>query len=558
MMDSEQDTFFPLLHAMIRAVPASEQETLRARAVMKWAGDHGPTILSCLDEDEIKVIGHAMEHWREHHEAPSRKTLEGLVRKDDLPEAQLGLLENYDVGVPFLTKITGTTIEAADMGALLNGRMESWTRQKARFMLRQAKIILETGQASGNYRDPMRKGFKDMRDFLLQELLLGTFAAKGTAGGAMKELAPQVASIYRDNEQAKQSGRHKIFTGIPVIDNEIGGFDRKTVNLLLGRTGHRKSAVARTIAYYAALNGFRTLFIPLEWPYEEEIAIFAMMHAHNLRFEGSEAFSIKRYRDAELNAEEKELLETELVPSLIGQLGTDLVIRSMGFNSWPNIRAMIEAENADQPLDLVVIDHVMLYELGKGIDKTFEMHQIVREMKQMSMHFNDGQGLVFVSPVHGNRKGYETAKATGVWEATDIYLYSEMEKSADTIVSCYMDDDLKTTNKMKMGFSKSRRSGAVEPRLIEVDSKCGLVGGSPVTRMRRAKEESEKQEDLLAVIDGRPVKARVGPQGGAVWPQDADFESTGPIAGKRKRKPIGPTTEDMQRLVGANTLAGAR
>jgi hypothetical protein len=552
MWDSEEETFYGLLYGMIRATPADEQETLRARAVMRWAGDHGPAITNCLDEDEARLFQHVMEHWREFHDAPSRQMLEMLARKDDLPQGQLARLKGYDEAVPDITKIIGSVIEAADMGTLLKTRVESWQRQKALFMLQEAKIILETGQASGNYRDPMRKGLKDMRDFLLQELVLGTFAAKGTAGGSMKELAPKVASIYRDTEAAKQSGRHKIFTGIPVIDNEIGGFDRKTVNLLLGRTGHRKSAVARTIAYYAALNGFRTLFCPLEWPYEEEVAIFGMMHAHNLRFEGSEAFSIKRYREAELNPYEKELLETELVPSLINQLGTDLVIRSVGFNSWQNIRAMIEAENANQPLDLVVIDHVLVFELGKGNDKNFEMHQIVREMKQMAMHFNDDQGLVFVSPVHGNRKGYETAKETGVWEATDIYQYSEMEKSADTIVSCYMPEDLKATNKMKMGFSKSRRSGIVEPRLVEVDPKCGLVGGSPVTRMQRDKEESEKQEDLLAVIEGRPVKARVGPQRGGIWPADAPFESTGPIAGKRKRKPVGPTTEDMQRLVGAN------
>jgi hypothetical protein len=97
MQDNEQDTFFPLLYGMIRDVPSTEQETLRARAVMKWAGDHSPAILNCLDHDEAKLFDHVMDHWREHHDAPSRKILEALVRKDDMPEAQLSVLENYDL-----------------------------------------------------------------------------------------------------------------------------------------------------------------------------------------------------------------------------------------------------------------------------------------------------------------------------------------------------------------------------------------------------------------------------------------------------------------------------
>jgi hypothetical protein len=168
------------------------------------------------------------------------------------------------------------------------------------------------------------------------------------------------------------------------------------------------------------------------------------------------------------------------------------VISSTEKQTWASVRQLIEAETAKQPLDLIVIDYITLFDLGAEKDKNFAMHQAVRELKQMCLHLNGDRGVVVVSPVQCTKKGYEVAKLNGgVWEPTDIWMYSEMEKSADNILYTFMPDELKQYNKMKLGLCKTRRHGPIAPQLVVVDPKVSLVGGSPIARYRDDKEMAE-------------------------------------------------------------------
>jgi hypothetical protein len=223
------------------------------------------------------------------------------------------------------------------------------------------------------------------------------------------------------------------------------------------------------------------------------------------------------------------------VPALQQELGTNLVIRSVEDKTWQNIRQLIEVENAEGPLDLVVIDYITLFELGKGFDKAYEMHQAVRELKQMALHINDDKGVAILSPVQGSRAGYKEAVGNdGKWEQTGIYMYGEMEKSADNILYTYMPDDLKASNQMKIGFCKTRRDEPPPQVLVEVDPKTGLVGGSPIVMAAR----QARDDDMAAIVTGIPPKAPVKLQG--------------IIKGKRKPKPVSDgsfSTADVRRLL---------
>jgi hypothetical protein len=193
-----------------------------------------------------------------------------------------------------------------------------------------------------------------------------------------------------------------------------------------------------------------------------------------------------------LSDEEKEFLPRWLVPGLKLCLGTDLVLREVRNQTWANVRDIIEIEDADQPLDLVVIDHIMLLDMSAERDPVRAMNQVVRELKNMALYHDDGRGLVIVSPVHGNRAGYERACLhEGAWEATDIYQYSDMEKSADTVMYCFQPDELRMENKVKLGFCKSRRHGTTPPQSVDIDPLVGMIGGSDQTKQRLAKEAED-------------------------------------------------------------------
>jgi hypothetical protein len=130
------------------------------------------------------------------------------------------------------------------------------------------------------------------------------------------------------------------------------------------------------------------------------------------------------------------------------------------------------------------------------------MCQAVRELKQLCLHFNDDKGLVVVSPVQGNRKGYAAAVANGgAWEASDIHMYGEMEKSADNILYTFQPDELKADNKMKLGFCKTRRHGPTAPLQVIVDPQVGLVGGSPQDDEDKKDKKESKAEQRRTIKD---------------------------------------------------------
>jgi KaiC/GvpD/RAD55 family RecA-like ATPase len=519
MFDNERDTFYAILHAMLRSTPATEQENDRAREVVKWTAEHRSAISCVLDLDEKKVFEHVVVYWSKLKQAPSRQTLEELIRQDDMPEPYLALLDDYDKWQPQLK-----TRDFIEVDSLVRDRTLCWNKQYFQFVTQNARTIADSGLESGNYKDPMLKGVPDAINYLLKEFHSEVFQPAGEgAGGSMFELADRVMEVYERIEEEREAGTLMIPTGIPVIDDAMGGLIRRTLNLVLGNAGERKSATVRTAAYWAALSGHRVLFVPLESALEEELSTFSMMHAHNFSFEGAELFSIGRFRDGLFNEAEKQAMRDVLVPALKQELGTNLVIRSVEDKSWANIRQLIEAENVNGQLDMVVIDYIALFDLSmeRG-DKTFAMHQAVRELKQLALHMNDDRGVVVLSPVQGSRKGYDEAVANqGVWEQNGIWMYSEMGKSADNILYTFMPPDMMAVNKMKLGFCKTRRHGPIAPVLVEVDPQVSIVGGSPIVMAARAARDQE----MAAYITDQPATPK-GP-------------GTGPtlIKGKRKPKP---------------------
>lgn len=471
---------------MIRDTQAEDQERedMRAQDIMRWGAVMVAALALVVDEDENRLINLVFDHWLKYHQGPSRQTLEDMVRAQDLPENLLSLLNDYD---KYQSQMPAS-IDATEIENVYKTRHESWNRQRLVHHLYQSKVIAEVGMPGNRWNEPVRKGVKDARQYLLAELSAGGWVpGDKPQGGDMFLAAENLLPMYREMAEANRDNRLTIRTFIPLIDDAMGGLERRTLNLVMGHTGHRKSAVCRTMAYYAALAGFRVLFIPLEWPYDEEWRIFSVMHANLFVpvLPGLQNLSLERFQKSQLTQEELEQIERLLLPTLCKLLGPDLVIRSSDDHTWPAIRQLIEQENRKQELDMVVIDYLGMLDLGDARDKVHLMHQHIREIKQMTIRFNNGRGLVVVSPVQCNRKGYETACANGgVWESTDIYLYSEMEKSADNILYTYMPDHLKVDNQLMIGFCKTRRHGVIAPLTVTVDPRAGLVGGSPVAKAR--------------------------------------------------------------------------
>jgi hypothetical protein len=108
-------------------------------------------------------------------------------------------------------------------------------------------------------------------------------------------------------------------------------------------------------------------------------------------------------------------------------------------------------------------------------DSKGEMEQNIKDAKQLALNFDGGRGLVFLTPIQGNRKGYEAARdAGGVWDITGVNLYSEFDKSADIIFTNYFDQN-KEGYDMLMSTVKIRRAAPLPLITVVVDTDIGMI-----------------------------------------------------------------------------------
>ncbi len=205
------------------------------------------------------------------------------------------------------------------------------------------------------------------------------------------------------------------------------------------------------------------------------------MHGHNAKyFEGTEDLTIQRFEQGLLSSEEKAFIASDLIPDLKKNIGDNLIILKPEDTTWEGVRDTIEIQNFLRPLDVIVLDYFALLNTNKAKDKTALINENAYEAKQFVLHdLDNGRGgVALVSPAQGSRKGLDDSKQNdGNWVREGIYMYSELEKSADMIFFTFMDAEMQQTSFMKIGTCKSRRSADVPAQLVYVDHNTHLIGG---------------------------------------------------------------------------------
>jgi hypothetical protein len=296
-------------------------------------------------------------------------------------------------------------------------------------------------------------------------------------GGLLADTAPQIIGRYDRLETDSKNNNLFIPTGISLIDNHLGGLRRKELNGVLGFTAQRKSGVVRTIGYNAAFSGFRVLHIPLESDYYEEETVYAVMHAQYHCNDNEHSISKTRVDRALLSDADKALFFGKVIPDYQAKVAKNITVYSPGISrNWADVRAIIERETDKDPVDLVIIDYLTMLSTPGARDDIADKMAIIQDAKRLAMTANDGKGLCIVTPVQGNRKGYDDAgEHDGAWSTTGISKYSELDKSLDNCFYVYFDDEMNRQNRMKMGSCKTRRSFNIPATFVSVDAGSGRV-----------------------------------------------------------------------------------
>jgi hypothetical protein len=486
--------FLKLLHSMVR-VDTDPADPQRSTDVMIWATDKGVRLNRALTHDQRRLLAIVVSYFRELRNAPSLTILRDRVQRQDKSEPMEFILSEYE---KFASSFD--TYHVHDMDALLSDITNDFDTMSFMAAMQKAMQIANMGvTGDGKYEKDMR-GVQDARMFVLKELQKSGGTVSADVGGSVAELGHQVIGIYDRNRQGALNDNLVIKTGIDVIDRGIYGMERGTLNFILGHSGQRKSAFARTCAYNAVMQGHRVLYLPFETTFETELATFALMHANNAElFQGTEHFSIDRFRKGLFTEEEEKFLQEEIVPAFVEDIGDKLIIKQLADTTWESVRSFIELQNFINPIDLVVLDYYTLMDFSAHRDQVAAINNTAKEVKQMCVNFPNGRGgLVILSPVQGSKKGFEEAKGNeGTWDKTGIYMYGEIYKSASVIFYTFLDDEMQRKGEIKIGTCKSRDSADVPTQTVPINLNCGIISSEDPTSRKSSETDITAGASLL-------------------------------------------------------------
>jgi hypothetical protein len=465
--------FFEILHTLLRhdddAIAMGQVEE-----VMDWFQKHLiriKTVFRGGEGAEWELYQAVFGYYLDHHEAPSRDALPGLiVQQGDKTKALLDLVEAYETLEADL-KI----IRAGDLNVPLEARVQDYERYKVNQTLSQANAIALGSWQPKDKREKQLSGPRDAINFFIEKVQSGILVGQEQmVGGVLAKTADGLPGRYEAAEADRKANKLFIKTGIEWIDAQLGGLRRKEMSGILGYTGQRKSMVARSIAYNAAAAGHFVLHIPFESSYEEEELFYASFHS--LAVDKATKISPKAVTRGQLTQKQNEDYCKRIVPRFKVEVAPNIAVYKPAFRTWAEVRSIIERVNFQRKLDLVIVDYLTLLSTPGAKDDIADKTLTVQEAKQLCMDLNE-EGVALVSPIQGNRAGWEEAAANdGNWELTGIFKYSEVEKSLDNCFSVWFNDDLGKSGEIKMGAPKSRRDGLQRARNVSFDPVTGLVG----------------------------------------------------------------------------------
>ncbi len=445
--------FYQILHNLIRQ-DGLEYDPEKTAGTVEWVLTNSSLFRKVTSTAEWGCIQAFYAHWDGHKIAPDRTMMDTLLHQRQKCEPMLDVMAEYDKHAEDLEQVP-----VLNLDMYLDQRKEDYEKYKLNRVLSLATDITVGAVPMNDKAKSIYTGPRDAMKYLHQSFQEGILLDDvQRQGGVLADTAKQIKLRYNQNENDNKNNNLFIPTGISLIDNQLGGLRRKELNGILGFVAQRKTGILRTIGYTAARRGFRVLHIPLESDYDEEETSYSVMHARSF-LQHEHNITKTRVERALLSTEDQELFFGKIVPHYQQQIAQNIVVYTPGASrAWEDVRAIIERENDKEPIDLVLIDYLTMLSTPGNRDDIADKIRIIQDAKRLALTANNGQGMCIVTPVQGNRNGFNDASAAGgVWSTTGIAKYSELDKSLDNLFYAFFDDEMNAAHQMKIGSCKTRR-----------------------------------------------------------------------------------------------------
>lgn len=285
----------------------------------------------------------------------------------------------------------------------------------------------------------------------------------------------------------QRGGKEKrAYTGIPALDEAMGGLHGPKMYIVGARPGTGKTAFALCVAGETSRHGWRTLFVNLEMPEEDLIARIVADYAN---------IDVGKIDRGDLNANDHAAMGA--VYNEIAAMKIDYAPKA---KTPDQIRAAVAKANKNNDLALIVIDYVGFMRPGKHTNNRIEeMSEISRALVEITRDTKipvmaivqvnrDSQRSVSGASAVSRAPTMAELRDTGAWE-----------QDADVILMLYApDENSRLSDKQRAVYESCKESGMKYVQIHNVKSRQS--GGAGLY--------------YNAVLDGAHMRFRRMAQGG--------------------------------------------
>jgi hypothetical protein len=410
---------------------------------------------------------------KDHPELPNYDYLKEYFEKTEGDEAVLAILANIKGKKPFVGQSYRAILKQV---------------RDQQNILRMERILTNTlNIASGEMTIEKRKhkGLLDSISYFANEtktLVQNTTGLKLESQILSREDSDELLEEYNKVEKDPTSVIG-VFTGINKIDEALKGLKNQELMIAAAYTAHCKTTFCLNMAYRALYSGFNTAFVTLEMSLPEIRRAIYVLHSCNPLFRlkcpqysklvGNIYYNNVTYGG--LTPDEKEYFKI---------VCEDLHTKNNGYGRffvWQPDKAKTTVSDVDmkirqfnyelmnegEELDFTVLDYITLLEVDaqdRSRDHNQNLNNIIKQLKRLCLTFCDGRGMRMLSPFQVNRDGYKQAKENdGLYNSTALSNAHEAERSADVIISLFVDESERKSGMIKICNLKNRRDRLFDP-----------------------------------------------------------------------------------------------
>jgi len=291
--------------------------------------------------------------------------------------------------------------------------------------------------------------------------------------------------------QKSQQGEDGLYfdIGLPPIKDELQ-IKRGDLIFLGGFISHGKSILLRYALYHLVVyKGLNAAFVTLEMSHDLVRPLFSILHANNKEiFPGTPVINYTKFKNGELSEEEEDFLFNVAEHDLLNNPNYGTLVVNQPRNSRYSLEDfdfwVKDLEKNVMPVHVVGLDYLTLMwpvQGNRGKPEPLDYNNMIKAMKNIALSHRNAKGVtrgfIAIVPAQISRRGYDEAqKNEGKYEVAAFAQFSEIERSADVLMTVLMDDEARTLNQLKVQVLKNR-DGALPLLGDPFSVSCNLANG---------------------------------------------------------------------------------